>query len=423
MTADGRQRMATSERDEKRGAWTDAREALPRYLMARWISSMGTNMTLVALPLIVFGIHGSAADVGIVSTTALVPYIVLGPIAGVAADRFPRKRLMVASDVVSASVLMSIPLVAACGLRPSLWHLALVAGIVSASTVVFDAANLAAMAVIFPGDRLDRSTGAVFSATTVADIVGPLAGGALVSIADPTIAIAVDASTFIASAVLLASIRKNFEEARGRLQSAGKTLRIIVTDITGALRFILMRREIASITVIAAGVSFTGGAFFGLSAVYAASISSPVGRAATLGVLTSCLSIGGLVSSSVVKPLVAKVPNGRVLTGALILNLTSGAVVLLSLTLSLAAPAMVFYGMSFALVVMNTIIIRQRLTPDPMRGRVMIIGRILASTAARAAGVTVASALVATLSIRGALAVTMLGVAASLVLVLAARVG
>src|SRR3954447_17762927 len=64
------------------------------------LSVVGDCMTQVVLPFAVLSVGGSVTDVGIVAAAGFVPFIFLGLIGGVIADRMERRRILIASDVV-----------------------------------------------------------------------------------------------------------------------------------------------------------------------------------------------------------------------------------------------------------------------------------------------------------------------------------
>ena len=90
--------------------------AFARYWAAAAISSCGTAVTTVAMPvLVVQSLEASAFEVGVVSAAQFVPYAVLGLVAGVYSDRWPRKRILVWGSLGRAVALGAIPLLWAFG--------------------------------------------------------------------------------------------------------------------------------------------------------------------------------------------------------------------------------------------------------------------------------------------------------------------
>lgn len=81
------------------------------YWRANAVSAFGTYITLLALQtLVVLTLHGSAAEVGRLSSARWLPYLVVGVVIGALVDRHPRRPVMVATDLVQAGLLALIPL-------------------------------------------------------------------------------------------------------------------------------------------------------------------------------------------------------------------------------------------------------------------------------------------------------------------------
>src|SRR5919204_6092281 len=74
------------------------------------LSALGSATTAIAYPLLVLALTHSPAQAGVVGFARIVPWALFGFLAGVAADRFNRKRLMLAADVVRAAAVLSIVL-------------------------------------------------------------------------------------------------------------------------------------------------------------------------------------------------------------------------------------------------------------------------------------------------------------------------
>ena len=188
------------------GSMSDAvREPLFRRLLtALAVSQAGNWLYNVALLAVVFERTHSAAWVAVTTVARVLPLVICGPFGGVLADRFDRRRIMIASDAIQAGAMLALTGVAAAGwpiaLAPLLAALATVAAApypscVAATTPrLVDAQNLA-------GANAARS--AVNSACVV---LGPALGGLLLALGSPTVAFLVNAISFIGSAVLVASL-------------------------------------------------------------------------------------------------------------------------------------------------------------------------------------------------------------------------
>lgn len=171
------------------------------------ISRVGSEVTVLALPLTaVLLLGGGATETGILVAARTLPIVVTGPFIGVWVDRHPRRPVMVASAVGSALAIASIPIAALAGVLTlmQLYAVALIAG-------TFANATILARGAILPGmvgrSALVRANARLQSSDAVAQVAGPSLGGVLVQALTAPIAMAVDAASFLVSAVFLFAIR------------------------------------------------------------------------------------------------------------------------------------------------------------------------------------------------------------------------
>ncbi len=118
------------------------------------VSVLGTRLTSLAVPtLAIFDLHASALEIGLLSACSFAGYPLVGILGAPFVDRFARRPVLLAMNVVRAVALGSVPLVAALGLT-KLWQLALVALVVSGCSALFDTAYQATLPRLIPAERL-----------------------------------------------------------------------------------------------------------------------------------------------------------------------------------------------------------------------------------------------------------------------------
>jgi len=178
-----------------------------RYWAAATISSFGTAVTAVAMPVLVIqGLKASAFSVGVVNAAQFVPYAVLGLIAGVYADRWRRQRILVWSSVGRAASLGALPVLWAFGAL-EVWTLVVLLLAFGAFSVFGVAATQSLLPQLVPRDRLVEANARLDQSDAAARTVGPALGGGLVGLLGAPVAIAVDAVSYLADAVLNAGLR------------------------------------------------------------------------------------------------------------------------------------------------------------------------------------------------------------------------
>jgi hypothetical protein len=176
------------------------------------LSSAGTQTTSIAYPLLVLAITDSPAKAGIVAFARTLPAALFALPAGVAADRWSRRRLMIAADAVRVLAVGSI---AAAILFDQIefWQIPLVAFVEGAGAAVFSAAQVGALRAVVPPRQLPAAVGAQTGRQAAVQLAGPPLGGALFGLAR-AVPFIVDAVSYAFSTLSLLAMRTPFQEKR-----------------------------------------------------------------------------------------------------------------------------------------------------------------------------------------------------------------
>jgi MFS family permease len=180
--------------------------AFARIWTAATISIFGSLITRMALPFVaILVLSANAFDVALVRSMDLVAGLAVGLVAGAWVDRLRRRPVMIWADLGRAVLLGSIP-IAAIGGWLSLAQLLIVAFLAAVLTTFFDVADRAYLPSIVPRADLLRANGALAASSSVSEFVAFGSAGFLVQLVTGPITIAIDAVTFVFSAVLIGSI-------------------------------------------------------------------------------------------------------------------------------------------------------------------------------------------------------------------------
>lgn len=183
------------------------RETDFRWLfLSQTISTTGDRMVLVALALLVTEQTGSATDLGIViaaQTAALVTFLLIG---GVWADRLPRHRIMVSTDLVRAVLHGLLALLIFTG-SVEIWHIVAIEVCFGAAEAFFRPAYSGLVPQTVPEDLIQEANAANGFTQTIAEFAGPAIATAIVLTLGTGAAFAIDAGTFLVSALLLRFVR------------------------------------------------------------------------------------------------------------------------------------------------------------------------------------------------------------------------
>lgn len=183
------------------------RPAFVRFWAASTISDFGTYVTTLALQvLVVTTLAGTVTDVGVVNAARWLPYLVLGLVAGVVADRMRRRPLLVGTDLARAVLLGVIPLLALTGVLtvPLLAAVMVAFGTLS---LFNDAAHQSFLPRLVPRRLLTPANARLEQSTAMAQTTGPVLAGGLVSWLGAPLAVLVDAASYLASGLLTARVR------------------------------------------------------------------------------------------------------------------------------------------------------------------------------------------------------------------------
>ncbi len=138
------------------------------------VSTLGTNISSLALPLLVLALTHSPALAGLLAAARQLPYLLLSLPAGALVDRWNRKRTMIVCDLVRWLALGSVPLAFALG-HLTLVHLYLVAFLEGAAYVLFSLAQISALPHVVTERQLPRA----YALDTTTEYMGTLLGPSL----------------------------------------------------------------------------------------------------------------------------------------------------------------------------------------------------------------------------------------------------
>jgi MFS family permease len=294
------------------------------------MSSTGSWLLLMAVPVYVFHLTGSATATALAFAAEVVPLLVVSPVAGVFVDRWPRRRIMVGVDVMRAGCVCALMLVSS---RGQMWLVLLAVFVESCGSAFFDPACAGLVpAVVGRGQDLAVANGwSAFSAGVVRLVGAPL-GGALYAAGGFRLPVALDAASYLVSALLvwlmhdpsasLAGVPRPGEKhvpepaalMLGAL-SALSPLRALAGDMRAGLTALRADRVLTCLLAVSALFLLGNGALTALLVPY---VVADLGvRAAAIGGLFSALGAGYLLSAWVARRAAASPRLRRTVTGLL----------------------------------------------------------------------------------------------------------
>lgn len=268
-------------------------------LWASQVLSNGGNWLLeVAVPVYVFHLTGSARDTGLTVVAEILPLLALGPVGGVFADRWPRRRVVIGANLLSAGAVSLLPLAAHSS---QLWLLLTAIFAESCCGAFFGPAYQGLVPALVGRDS-DLATANAWS-TAAGGAIGltcaPL-GGVLYALGGIRLPVAVDAATYLGAALLVALIRPPLtvllgQPGEGPQPTAGSIgLRALAIDVRGGVAALRRDGVLTVLLATSALFMFGNGACSALLVPYV--VGSLHARAASIGELFAVLEAGYLAS-------------------------------------------------------------------------------------------------------------------------------
>jgi MFS family permease len=372
-----------------------------RYWLARVLSMTGSLTTAVAMPVLVYQLTGSPFLTALVTTLEAAPYLLVGLFAGALTDRWNRKTVMVAADVVNTVLIASVPVAHWLGVL-TVAHVLVAAFAAQMVFTFFDGANFGALPVLVGRARVARANAAVWSASSVLDLIAPATAGILLALVHPAELLTFDALTFAASAVLVRGILRALSESR---ENQPLRPRVLFGDIAVGLRFLVGHSGVRTMTIVGTLQSMAGGGFMALWVVWCDQILGIGTSGPRFGILFGVWGIGGLIASAGLPLLLRRMQPARITLLAMPFSAALGVAASLAPSWPLAGAALMLWGIAYVLVVVNSISYRQQVTPEDLLGRVNTAGRMLAWGLGWTVGATVGGLLAAELGVRAAMVV------------------
>jgi len=295
-----------------RGLWRHA--DFLKLWAAQAVSAFGARITREGLPFAaVVSLGASPAQVGVLAALSRGPAILVGLFGGGFVDRSRRRPILIGADLGRAAALATIPLAAWWG-RLAMDQVYVVAAVVGALSVLFDIADHAYLPGLIGRSLLVDGNAKLALTESVAEIGGPGLYGVLFQLLTAPLAIAVNAATYLFSAVVLAGIRA--PEPAPAPGAGGKDRRRLAADFRAGLAVALAHPAIRPLLIMSVVSALFGSFYSALYTLYAVRV---LGLSAPM--LGATVAAGGVAALA-----------GAALAGAAIRRLGLG-------------PAFVFTGM------------------------------------------------------------------------------
>ncbi len=332
-------------------------------IFTQTFSLIGSRMTDLALSIYIYNQTGDVTPLALVSVFAILPQIIGASFAGVLADRWDRRYVMMLSDAGQAlgTVILLLSFLSG-GFQ--IWHLYIIAFIKSWFGVFQSPAFTAAMTMLVPDDQRDRANALQTLTGPLAGVLAPAITGALYALIGLNGIIGIDLLTFAVAAVVVLFIRI----PRPTQTEIGKQMQGTVwKEMIGGLKYMWSWRSLFMLTLHISLVNFL---FAGAGLLLTPYLLARTGSEATMGVLQAVADFGMIVGAIVIgvwggtRPRIHTIMGGILISSLFMIGVGSAQTpLLLGVTLVL---------MTFAAPMVNasaTSLMQAKVPPD-IQGRV-----------------------------------------------------
>lgn len=280
-----------------------------RLFIGQVISQMGDWFNSVALFTLLLSLTGSGEAVGYILILKLLPTFFVGPIAGVAADRFNRKTIMILTDVLRGILVLGFLFIE----RPDqVWMVYVIAALEVALSAFFDPAKSAAIPGVVSRDELIAANALSGASWSVTLALGAALGGVITDAFGRDTAFLIDALSYFVSAVFISFARIPSARSRAGRERGGKRLSLVqvtgITDFIEGARYLKSNLRVMALLLVKSGWGLGGGVLL-LLTIFGKQIF-PLGRegSASIGLFYAARGFGALIGPLIASRLTSGTP-------------------------------------------------------------------------------------------------------------------
>lgn len=332
--------------------------------LSKLVSNFGDTLHYIALVVLVFQLTGSGSAVALLVAAEIIPVLLLGPIAGVVIDRFSRKTILIATDLVRAALALSLVW------PQGAWHAYAVAAGLAAGGAFFGPTVQAVIPALTTDEQRLAANSVNHATEQIVQIVASAIAGGLIAFIGTGAAFGLNAATFAVSALLIA--RLPIPVHAGELSADAKRgLSSFAADARAGLAYARRDPFLSRLLIVQSLASFAVGATGAMLVV----LSERHLRQPPSGFAWLLLAIG---AGALLGPLIPNLFAGersssRWLFAPYVIRGVGDILIAVFASLPLALALLFLYGVNASIggVVFGTAL--QDHVPDRMRGRVFTL--------------------------------------------------
>lgn len=350
------------------------RVGYPRLWIGETVSTFGSQFTNFAVPLTALIIlDATAFEIGLLNSADSAAVLLLGLSAGVLADRFRKRPVMIAGNLLRFAALMLVPILFWMDAL-SIWALVGVMFCVGLGGVLTDSAYSAYVYELVPRKSLTTANSWAQASSSTSDVAGPGLAGILFQVLGGPIILLIDALSYLFNSLLLMTLPRG---SRVDLTPQGSHL----AEIRSGIKELWDNRVLRTTTLAAAHSNLFHSMFFAVFLLYVVQVLDIA--PATIGVIMSASGIFGILGARLATPVADRWGFGRVLSAvyfipgaaALLVPASYGVPHWLSVVMVSAALSIWTFAVVINLIVSETL--KQAFAPEGQLARITSCIRVL----------------------------------------------
>ena len=340
-----------------------SRSYFPLWL-GQLLSSFGDTLHYIAVVVLVFQLTGQGLVVAGLVAAEIVPVLVLGPVAGVVIDRFSRKAVLIGADLFRAVLVLSL-------LWPQgTWHAYLVAAGLAAGNTFFNPTVQAVIPALTTEEQRPAANSVAWSSGRLVQIIASALAGGLIALVGTGPAFAVNAASFVVSALLIAT--SSVPAHAGQVSAeARRGLSGYFGDARSGLAFAMQDRFVSRLLPVQALAALATGATGAMLVILSERHLQlpPAGFAWLIG----AIGVGALLGPLIPNALARDYRDPRWFLVPYVIRGIGDVLLAVFTPLPVALLILLVYGLntSAGMVALNSTV--QGAVPDAMRGRVFTL--------------------------------------------------
>jgi MFS family permease len=340
---------------------------------AETVSQLGSQVSQLAIPFVALGtLNASTFEIALLNVVEMLPFLLIGLVAGVWVDRLRRRPILIVGDLGRAALLATIPLAYLLNVL-TIIQLYLVGAAVGVFTVFFDVAYQSYLPSLVERDQLQEGNAKLEISRASAQVVGPGLAGVLIGIVRAPFAVALDALSFLGSGLFIWWIRRP-EPPPDRHGGDGSPRPGFRVEMAEGIRWVVGSRYLRSIAMCTGSSNLFSSMAFAVTLVF--SVRELGMNAAEVGVAFSIGSLGSLLGAVTATRISTRFGVGPTIVA---FSAIGGPPMILFALAPVGTPQAVLVGLvalvtffeGLAAVVYNVaqVSFRQAITPARLQGR------------------------------------------------------